>query len=94
MSKSEFLINLMFKFYLFLNRIQYKLNIRFDENRQRYYDHLGLIDTLGYSSERSPLTANYSCELYSIFSIRIPSRWLVLYEGCGEKYLYISKEPF
>ena len=60
----------------------------------RHFDHLGIIDTLGWSEERTPNSFYYSCEDGCIFSILSCGLYLV-YINFSIKEVYVFKEnPF
>ncbi len=65
-----------FQFWLWLHL---KLE-RVEREDHRVYDHWGVIDTLGYSLDRTKWTRSYSEEGYSLYSLRIPftHKWLTL----------------
>lgn len=62
------------------------------QQRSRVYDHLGIIDTLGHSSDETFFTSSYDEELGSMFSIKLPLRFRInLISYCGEKSITITK---
>ena len=63
-------------------------------DRQRYYDHLGMIDTLGHDEERTVNSYSYSCEGGSIYCVYSCGLYFV-YSNFDEKEIFIFKEnPF
>lgn len=69
------IIELFFKLYLKLSSIGERENYT-----NKVYDHLGLIDTLGFKSDKTLLTSHYSDEFNSEFSIHL----------FGHKFSYID----
>ena len=49
-----------------------------DETNQRYYDSLGLIDTLGWNRSQGMNTYNFTCEGGCIWAVKtMGGKWLV-----------------
>ncbi|HLD89437.1 MAG TPA: hypothetical protein VI911_00195 [Patescibacteria group bacterium] len=73
----NFAFNQLFNLYLWLSKFGYYLS-----NKNRVYDSLGLIDTLGSDSDDTLYTKSYSEELGSMFIIKLPFGYLLrLIEG-------------
>lgn len=58
----------------YLNNIDYR---EYKQCNKRVYDNLGLIDTLGYNSDRGINHFSYSDEGCSLFAIKQTNLWFV-----------------
>lgn len=85
----------LFNYFLFLRGLEHRLPILFQpvNHKHRIYDHLGLIDTLGYSYDGSRITENYSCEMVDQFSfVVLPFIWVSIWDqSLSEKYISIGR---
>lgn len=83
----NFTFNQLFNFYLWLSKFGYC-----ESRKNRLYDHLGLIDTLGNDSDETMFTRSYSEELGSMFMIKMPFGYLLrLIEGCDKSIDIVKK---
>jgi hypothetical protein len=76
----NFTFDQLFNLYLWLSKFGY-----YKSNKNRVYDSLGIIDTLGSDSDDTRYTKSYSEELGSMFMIKLPFGYLLrLVEGCDK----------
>ena len=82
------LYNLLGRVYMRLSRIGKE-----EKTENRVYDHLGMIDTLGFTAYRSRLTSSYSCEMGYYQRIYLPFNYMIelIDESGFEKEIYIGK---
>jgi len=76
----------LFNLYLFLSKFG-----EADTNKQRHYDHLGEIDTLGWDSENTRFTFHYSEEMGSLYRIKLPFKYVIELNNYFEKEILIYK---
>lgn len=83
---NEIVCEILFRIYLKLQRFETR-----KKTEQRYYDHLGLIDTLGFSAENGCLTRSYSDELTYQYAIKLPFGYEIEVTQMDDMYISIKK---
>ena len=83
---TEIVSKVLFNLYLKLQRFEKR-----QKTEQRYYDNLGLIDTLGFEADNGWLTRSYSDEITYQFAIKLPFGYEIEVTNMDEKYIVIQK---
>jgi len=80
--------NWFFELYMY---IRFNFDLDTENENHRVYDHLGIIDTLGYNREVGKWTRHYSDEMICIWSLRIPfTKYWIRYIDGGSNYQYFK----
>jgi hypothetical protein len=83
----DLLYSYIMKLYHFLHKYGY-----YTTAKNRVYDNLGLIDTLGSNVDITRFTRSYSDELTSEYAVKLPFNYnLLLIDSCGPKEIVICK---
>jgi hypothetical protein len=80
-------------FIKYLNTIDYR---DLTKHNKRVYDSLGIIDTLGYSMDKSCNSFSYSDEFASIYAIKSGKYWFVYvnYDSSDKRSYIFNFNPF
>jgi len=84
LTHNHFLCDLFFSIYLKLRRYA-------EQWKHDVYDHLGLIDTLGCQGSNGKLTGSYHDELNSMYWIKLPFQFCLVYSDDFEQSLTLTK---
>jgi hypothetical protein len=76
--KNNFIASLLFELYLKLKKYGYS-----ETSEHCVYDHLGIIDTLGYTKDNTKFTYSYSDEFVFVYGIKLPFNYVIEVVSCS-----------